>query len=186
MVQENGIWRRTRPESLGGPLRPAVFLDRDGVIVKDPGYLHRIDEITYIDGALEAIARLNRAGKLVIIVTNQSGIARGYYGWPEFEQVQNAIEAELATCGGWVDGVWACPFYPEHWYRKPQPGMLLEAKRILPVLASRCLLIGDSENDVEAARRAAMPSIRVGLPDSPDSTLRAVVDVLEAKSTPGV
>jgi D-glycero-D-manno-heptose 1,7-bisphosphate phosphatase len=143
-------------------LAAAVFVDRDGVIVDDVGYLHRVEDIHLIPGAAEAIAALNRAGMPVIEVTNQAGVARGYYGWPEYETVQSAIEAYLAQAGASIDAVWACGCHPdgtgplaiEHPCRKPNPGMLLAAAEELNLDLSTSWMVGDKLLDLEAGLRA--------------------------------
>ena len=155
----------SRPAAPGTPARPGIFLDRDGVIVEDIGYLHRIEDIRYIDGALSAIAKLNQLGAPVVVVTNQAGIGKGYYGWPEFEQVQTQIERQLALEGGWLDGTWACACHPEalgemaapdHPLRKPNPGMIQAAASSLAIDLSASWLIGDKPLDIEAAFRAGL------------------------------
>jgi D-glycero-D-manno-heptose 1,7-bisphosphate phosphatase len=147
-----------------GSARPAVFLDRDGVIVEEVNYLHRIEDIRYIPGALEAIAKLNKAGLCVVVVTNQAGIGRGYYGWQDYEAVQDRIAADLARVGGWLDGVWACGYHPDgigelrtdHSFRKPNPGMLTAAAERLGLSLGSSWMVGDKALDVEAASRAGL------------------------------
>ncbi len=138
--------------------RPAVFLDRDGVIVEEVNYLHRVEDIRYVPGALEAIAGLNRKGVPVIVVTNQAGVGRGYYGWSDYEAVQNQIVADLSRHGGWLDGVWACGAHPDaaHPWRKPGTGMLEDAAEKLGLDLSRSWLVGDKPLDLEAAIRARL------------------------------
>jgi D-glycero-D-manno-heptose 1,7-bisphosphate phosphatase len=146
------------------PARPAVFLDRDGVIVEEVGYLHQLKDVRFIPGALAAIARLNAAGVPVVEVTNQAGIGRGYYTWQHYEIVQDTIDLALAGAGGWLDGAWACGYHPEgigelggdHPWRKPNPGMLLDAARRLALDLSASWLIGDKVIDIEAAVRAGL------------------------------
>lgn len=155
-VVDAGLYRRAAGRT--GELRPAVFLDRDGVIVEEVGYLHKVEEITMIPSAAAAVAHLNQAGVPVVVVTNQAGIGRGYYTWEEFEQVQAEIEARLLP--GIVDGVWACGYHGEggigalrqdHPWRKPHPGMLLDAAAVLGIDLSRSWLIGDKVIDIECA-----------------------------------
>lgn len=145
-----------RPAPAGTPLRPAVFLDRDGVIVEETGYLHRVADIRFIQGAIAAIAKLNRRAIPVVVVTNQSGIGRGYYGWPEYEKVQAFIAAELARENAFLDAVIACAAQPEegHPFRKPEPGMIDEAAATLALDPSHSWLIGDKLDDMKAAHRA--------------------------------
>lgn len=150
------------------PLRTAgagLFLDRDGVIVRDPGYLRRAEDVRLIDGAAELIRTANGAGIPVLVATNQSGIARGLFGWEGFEAVQAEISAQLAASGARLDGVAACPFHPDFTpdygpeqaqYRKPAPGMIdLLAKR-LNIDKAASWMVGDRSRDIKAARAAGL------------------------------
>lgn len=150
--------------------------------------------------AAGAVARLNGAGVPVVVVTNQAGIGRGYYTWAEFEQVQEEIEARLRP--GVVDGVWACAYHGEggvselrrdHPWRKPNPGMVLDAAQALDIDLARSWLIGDKVLDIECAMRAGLQGailVRTGygaeheaaLPRLPESACRVLVagDVGEA------
>jgi D-glycero-D-manno-heptose 1,7-bisphosphate phosphatase len=149
-----------------GDARPAAFLDRDGVINVDLGYVHRIEDLEWIAGAPRAVKRLNDAGYLVILVTNQSGIGRGYYDEASMDSVHDALRAHLATAGARIDAVYACPFHPEaiverfrhpdHPDRKPNPGLLLRAMQDFAIDADRSFMIGDKDSDMEAARRAGV------------------------------
>ncbi|HUO22088.1 MAG TPA: HAD family hydrolase [Caulobacteraceae bacterium] len=150
--------------------RPAAFLDRDGVINVDLGYVHRIEDLTLIEGAPQAIARLNAAGYLVIVVTNQSGIGRGYYDEAAMEAVHDEISARLNARGAAIDAFYACPFHPEaelgryrhpdHPDRKPNPGLLLRAMTDFAIDRDHSFLIGDKDSDLEAARRAGVAGHR--------------------------
>ena len=93
--------------------RGAVFLDRDGVLNEDIGYLHRIADLRWIEGAREAVARINRAGLLVIVITNQSGVARGFYSEDDVRALHARMAAELAAVGARVDAFYYCPFHEE-------------------------------------------------------------------------
>jgi len=162
-LDSQGVWCEVlqRP----APGRAALFLDRDGAIVEDTGYLRRLDDIVVIPGAAEVIAAANRRSVPVIMVTNQSGIGRGYYGWAEFKSVQDAIVASLATQGARIDAVYACAHHPEargalahpdHPARKPNPGMLLQAASALALTLKSSWLVGDKAEDIEAAKRAGI------------------------------
>lgn len=162
-ITEQGIWLEVRTDLSGLAPRPALFLDRDGVVVEEVGYLHRAEDVRLIPGAAEAIAAANRAGVPVVIVTNQAGIGRGYYGWEDFAQVQSRLLADLVRGGAWVDMVLACPFHAEgrgafavddHPARKPNPGMILAAAEALPIDLGRSWIVGDQASDLEAGRRA--------------------------------
>ncbi len=148
--------------------RPGIFLDRDGVIVEEVRYLHRPSDIRYIAGALTAIASTYAMGIPAVVVTNQSGIGRGFYGWKDFAAVQKQIDADLAGCGGQFDGVWACAAHPSgireyahpsHPFRKPEPGMILDAARCLRLDLERSWLVGDKPCDIEAGLRAQLAGI---------------------------
>lgn len=157
MIVETGVYRRIHPAFI--PLsvaRGAMFFDRDGVIVEEVGYLHEPEKVVYLPGAREGILRLNQAGIPVVVVTNQAGIGRGYYGWEAFESVQNRIDADLAALGGRIDAVWACGVYPEHPYRKPNPGMLTAAAGEMGLTLHSSWLVGDKVCDLEAAIRAGL------------------------------
>jgi D-glycero-D-manno-heptose 1,7-bisphosphate phosphatase len=158
-----GVWCEIlrRP----APGRPALFLDRDGAVVKETGYPHQLKDIHIIPGAAKVIAAANKQSVAVVMVTNQSGIGRGYYGWSEFKAVQNAIIAALATAGAIVNAVYACAHHPEgkgllahpdHPARKPNPGMLLRAASAFALDLKSSWLVGDKADDVEAAKRAGI------------------------------
>ncbi|MBN9058999.1 D-glycero-alpha-D-manno-heptose-1,7-bisphosphate 7-phosphatase [Kaistia sp. MMO-174] len=150
-------------------LRPAAFLDRDGVINVDHGYTYKPEDLAFIEGAPNAIRRLNEAGYLVVVVTNQSGVARGYYGEVDVERFHAHMQAELAKSGAKIDAFYSCPYHPEgvvaayrldHPDRKPRPGMILRALRDLPIDAGRSFLIGDLPTDVQAATAASISGHR--------------------------
>ena len=162
-LDSQGIWCQIlrRP----APGRAALFLDRDGTIVEETDYLCRVDDIVVIAGAAEVIAAANRRSVPVIMVTNQAGIGRGYYGWAEFKSVQDAIVRSLATEGANVDAVYACAHHPhaegdlahpDHPARKPNPGMLLDSASALALDLKSSWLIGDKADDIEAAKRAGL------------------------------
>jgi D-glycero-D-manno-heptose 1,7-bisphosphate phosphatase len=145
--------------------RPALFLDRDGAVVEETGYLCRVEDVVIIPGAAEVISVANRRGVPVVMVTNQSGIGRGHYSWTEFKSVQDAIVTSLAATHARIDAVYACAHHPEaqgflahpdHPARKPNPGMLLQAASDLALDLKASWLVGDKANDIEAAKRAGI------------------------------
>ena len=151
-----------------GSEQAAVFLDRDGTILDEDGYLGDPDGVRLLPGAGEAIHRFNRAGLLVIVVTNQSGIARGLLSEADLAAVHHRMEALLADAGARVDGSFHCPHHPELGppdlrracdCRKPAPGMILRAIEEHGIDPSRSALIGDAERDLEAGRRAGVPRL---------------------------
>lgn len=148
--------------------RPAAFLDRDGVLNRDDGYVHRQEQFVWIDGAQAAIKRLNDHGWLVFVITNQAGIARGFYEPADVERLHDWINKELLRIGAHIDAFYYCPHHPEEGRapyriacdcRKPAPGLLLKAMREWPVRRAASFMIGDKAIDMEAARSAAVRSI---------------------------
>ncbi len=146
--------------------RPCAFFDRDGVFNVDRGYTHKVEDIEWIAGGPQAVRRCNDLGYWVIIVTNQSGIGRGYYGEADMHAVHDALRAHLATAGGHIDAIYFAPHHedaaleryrhPDPPDRKPNPGMLLRAMADFAIDKERSFLIGDKPSDLEAARRAGV------------------------------
>ena len=157
-----GVWLESMT-ARSGTARPGLFLDRDGVIVEETEYLRQAPDVKLLPGAAEVIGRANRAGIPVAVVTNQSGIDRGLYGWPQFLEVQKTIIAMLNARGARIDAVAACPFHPDFTHgfgeeharwRKPASGMLTALRDLLNLELSRSWLVGDKALDVEAAKNA--------------------------------
>ena len=147
------------------PLRKAAFLDRDGVINEDRGYVGARKDFVFLPGAIEGMRSLQDAGYLVVIVTNQSGIARGLYSSQEYEALTGSILGELAIQGIKVERVYHCPHHPDGVLpefsvecdcRKPKPGMLLGAARDLNIALSKSVLFGDKASDIDAANGAGV------------------------------
>lgn len=145
--------------------RPAAFLDRDGVINVDHGYTFRPEHLEFTPTAIEGIRLLNKAGYPVLVVTNQSGVARGFYGLAEVEAFHFHLNAALRKAGAHVDAFYFCPYHPdgtvedfaiEHEDRKPGIGMIRRAMREWDVQAEGSFLIGDKQSDLDAAAAAGI------------------------------
>ena len=159
-----GLWAQ-RLTCAAFPGSPALFLDRDGVVVEEVHFLSRTEDISLIDGIAGAIAAVNRAGIPVIVVSNQSGIARGYFDWPCFANVQAAATAQLAAGGARIDAVLACGYHHEgsgalgvadHAWRKPNAGMLHRAQELFGISLARSFIVGDRVSDLEAGAAAGL------------------------------
>ena len=159
-----GMWIRAAVPDPGEP-RPALFLDRDGVIIEDSGYLARAADVALVPGAAAVIASANRLRVPVVEVTNQSGIARTFYGWEEFLQVEEEVSRQLALEDAAIDAAFACPYHrhgvgqwahPAHPGRKPRPGMLLAAAQFLNLDLSRSWIVGDKLADLQAGLNARL------------------------------
>ena len=148
----------------GGP-RPAVFLDRDGVINENLAgrYVEDCATFRFLPGAVEAVAALKRAGYPVVVVTNQAGIAHGRFSADALEEIHRQMADALRAGGGGVDAVLHCPHHPQAGCdcRKPQPGMLRRAAERLDLDLARSVLVGDHLTDLQAARAAGCRAILV-------------------------
>ena len=156
---------------LGG--RQGVLLDRDGTIIVDSGHVGSVERVQFVEGAIEAIAALNRAGLPVAVVTNQAGVARGLYDIEDVQQVHKHMIAELARGGARVDQWLFCPYHPEGTVeafarfsgdRKPAPGMAWAAAEALGLDLSRSWVVGDSDADIGLAHAVGAGPLRVGVP----------------------
>ena len=151
------------------PLK-AVFFDRDGVLNLDHGYVCEPDQLDWIPGAREAVAILNAAGVKVLVVTNQSGVARGYFTEAQVDGFHAALQAGLARVGGRIDAFYVAPHHedatveryrhPDHPDRKPNPGMILRGLADAALAPEETVLVGDKASDIEAARRAGVEGLR--------------------------
>lgn len=151
--------------------RIAVFLDRDDTINRDTGYVGSPDEVELLPGAGAAVARLNAAGLLVVVVSNQSGVARGFFSEAEVQAVNAELSRQLAPLGAKVDHYYYCPHYPQAKVpqykmvcncRKPAPGMLLAAAQELGLDLAGSFMVGDKGSDVAAGRAAGTLTIKIG------------------------
>lgn len=154
-----------------------VLLDRDGTIIVDHGYVGSVDRVEFIRGSIEAIAALNEAGIPVVVVTNQAGVARGYYGIEDVHQVHKHMIAELARKGAHVDLWLFCPYHPDGIVeafarvsadRKPAPGMALAAAQALDLDLSASWVVGDDSADIGLAKAVGACPLYVGPPGSAD------------------
>ena len=153
----------------------AVFLDRDGTINKYVGFLRDIDEFELLDGAADAIKRINASGYLAIVVTNQPVIARGEVSFEGLEEIHNKMETLLGKEGAYLDAIYFCPHHPHKGYegerpelkfdcncRKPKPGMLLKAAQDFNIDLAQSWMIGDGENDIRAGQNAGCRTALIG------------------------
>jgi D-glycero-D-manno-heptose 1,7-bisphosphate phosphatase len=143
----------------------ALFLDRDGVVNEEVGYLHRVEEVRFVDGIFSLCRTAAVLRYRLIVVTNQAGIARGYYSEPDFEALMEFMRGKLRVEGVELDAVYYCPFHPEHGVgkyrrehedRKPGTGMLRRGAREFGVELSESILVGDRCSDVGAANAAGL------------------------------
>lgn len=155
---------------LAGSLRKAVFLDRDGTINEEKNYLHRVEDFSFIPGVPQAIRRLNQAGYLVVVVTNQSGVARGFFELADVHKLHEHVNCLLAYDQAHVDAFFICPHHPEAgegiWRqrcdcRKGAPGLLLQAARQMHIDLSRSFMVGDKDADMEAGLNAGCTPLLV-------------------------
>lgn len=149
-------------------MNKAVFIDRDGTLIEDKGYLGDPEKVVLLEGAGEALRRLREAGYRIVLVTNQSGVARGYYPEDAVGEVHERMCRLLEAEGGQIDAIYYCPYHPKGTVeryavdsplRKPSPGMLLEAARDLDIDLKKSWMIGDGFRDVIAGRRAGCRTI---------------------------
>ncbi len=161
--------------------KPVAFLDRDGVLNVDHGYVHRPERLEWVAGAPEAVRLLNEAGIPVIVITNQSGVARGYFGETDVQQFHAHVQEQLRARGAHVDAFYYCPHHPQGTVaefaiacdcRKPKPGMLERAARDFAVDRRRSFLIGDKDDDVAAAAAFGVRGIKF------DAKTQSLVDVV--------
>ena len=156
--------------------KPAVFIDRDGVINVDHGYVHDEHDFDYIDGVFEATKALKEQGYLLVLVTNQAGIARGKYSEERFLSLTQWMDWNFVDHGVEFDGFYYCPHHPEHGIgeykqdcdcRKPKPGMFISARDFLKIDMEKSVMIGDKVEDMMAAEAAGVGTkilVRTGKP----------------------
>ncbi len=141
-------------------MRKALFLDRDGVVNVEKNYLHKIEDFELVDGIIEVCRAYQEKGYLIIIVTNQSGISRGYYSENDFTLLSQWMIEHFKTLGITITHIYHCPHHESIdgacECRKPEPGMFLEAQRKYNVNMKHSVMIGDNERDIEAAQKAGV------------------------------
>ncbi|MEN8687554.1 MAG: D-glycero-beta-D-manno-heptose 1,7-bisphosphate 7-phosphatase [Desulfuromonadales bacterium] len=154
----------------GAEKKPAVFLDRDGTINVDKHYLHKGEDFEFILGVPQAIKKLKKAGYLVIVVTNQSGVARGYFSLDDVTRLHEHMQKQLAAAGTGIDAFYVCPHHPAKGQgeylkkcdcRKGRPGLLLQASADLGIDLQKSYMIGDKLADIEAGENAGCQPILV-------------------------
>ncbi len=165
---------------------PALFLDRDGVINEEVGYLYRSEEVRWVEGIFALVRSARDHGYRTVVITNQSGIARGLYSTADFQVLMSWMRARFQEQGSDLDAVYHCPYHPvhglgrwkaEHLDRKPGPGMLLRAERELGVDLSRSILVGDRCSDIAAANTAGLRQAFLKRGTEPDRCPGAAVTV---------
>ena len=156
-------------DSASGKLRPAVFLDRDGTLIPDHGYLAAVDGVTLLPGVGPALAELARAGFLLVLITNQSGIGRGYFTRAVVDAQHERLQERLRPFGAELAALEVCPHTPEESCdcRKPWPGMLQRAAAALRLDLPRSWMIGDKALDAQAGRAAGCRAIRLAAAADP-------------------
>jgi len=167
----------------------ALFLDRDGVINVDHGYVHRVEDFEFMPGIFDLVRMARDLAYKVIVVTNQAGIGRGYYTEEQFHALMQWMRQRFEEAGGSIDAVYFCPFHPEHGvgryrqeseFRKPGPGMLRQAAQELNLDLSRSVMIGDKDSDMVAAHAAGVGR-RVLLGSQPSSSMtESIANLSEA------
>jgi D-glycero-D-manno-heptose 1,7-bisphosphate phosphatase len=164
-VGPDGVWRQVLRRGVHRSPSPALFLDRDGTIVAEVGHLSRAEDVRLVKGAAALIAAANRADVPVVVVSNQSGIGRGLFDWDDFVCVQRRMIELLAAERAEIHAVFACPHHadaeppwrhPDHPARKPNPTMLHDAARLLPIALDRSWIVGDRASDLAAGRNAGL------------------------------
>ncbi|WP_394241922.1 D-glycero-beta-D-manno-heptose 1,7-bisphosphate 7-phosphatase [Vibrio astriarenae] len=175
--------------------KPAVFLDRDGVINVDHGYVHDEHDFEYVEGVFEATRKFKEMGYMLVLVTNQSGIARGKFTEDRFISLTQWMDWNFSDNGVEFDGIYYCPHHPEHGIgeykqdcdcRKPKPGMFNSAKDFLKIDMAKSVMVGDKAEDLMAAEAAGVGTkilVRTGKPVTEkgeaiaDAVLDSIVDV---------
>lgn len=166
--------------------KPAVFLDRDGVLNEDRGYVHRWEDFSFLPGAIDALRQLQQQGYLLVVITNQSAVARGLCTESDVLALHERMRAFLREQGIELTAIYYCPHHPQGSVsdyavacacRKPEPGMILRAAQAHGIDLSRSLLVGDKISDLEAGRAAGIPSLYLVVPPGQDEDLSSLPGV---------
>jgi D-glycero-D-manno-heptose 1,7-bisphosphate phosphatase len=182
----------------------AIFLDRDDTIIEDPGYINNPDQVKLLDGAPEALSSFKALGYKLVVVSNQSGVARGIVTEETLGKIHKRLEQLLSEKGIWLDRIYYCPFHPEGVVpkyrkesdlRKPNPGMLLLAGKELDIDLAESWMVGNSIRDVEAGKRAGCRTVMIAgrtheqkippgepVPDYRAVNLKEVVNIIKMRA----
>ncbi len=183
---EIGIWYALRSQMPVTSNR-GVLLDRDGVLIAERNYLHKPEEVELIPSISDLVGAAHRMGFSVAVITNQSGIDRGIFKWKDFFAVENEIDRQLSAFGEAVDLKVACPFHPDftprynsamNYWRKPEPGMVKFACKLLGLAPEKSWMVGDKIDDIRAAKAAALAGAFFlrGLDKAKDPLAKACAD----------
>ncbi len=152
-------------------MRKAIFLDRDGTLNPDPGYISSPDDFNIFSGVAEALSRLQNAGFLLILITNQSGISRGLISPAQLEKIHEKLQTQLAVSGTRLDAIYYCPHHPDFPYidglsdcncRKPAPGMILQAIKEHNIDPASSFMVGDRSSDIKIALKTGVTPVLIG------------------------
>jgi D-glycero-D-manno-heptose 1,7-bisphosphate phosphatase len=169
----------------------ALFLDRDGVINVDYGYVHKPECVDFVDGIFDLVAAAKSAGFLVIVITNQAGIGRGYYSEADFHSLMDWMGQRFLERGGMIDRVYFCPYHPEHGvgqyrrdseYRKPAPGMLIQAQQDFCIDMRSSIFVGDNLSDMLAGQAAGVGTLIYFRVDQRLDAYASISDLSSAKA----
>ena len=165
LIDGLGLWSELISINNDYKDKPAIFIDRDGTLIEDTGYLYDPIKVKLIKFASFFIKKCNSENIPIIVVSNQSGIGRGYYTWKDFYEVEKSIRKKLRNENAYLDMVCACAFHErglteykndKKLWRKPNPGMLLKAEEVLKIDLSKSWIIGDKLSDIDAGYNAGL------------------------------